>query len=62
MKLNIEKSVTVITPTIGQEYLTQAIESVNTQTYKNIKHLVIVDGPEYLNKVTTSFGPNTPSP
>ena len=52
MKLNIEKSVTVITPTIGQEYLTQAIESVNTQTYKNIKHLVVVDGPEYLNKVT----------
>ena len=52
MKLNIEKSVTVITPTIGQEYLTQAVRSVVAQTYKNVKHLVVVDGPEYLTKVT----------
>ena len=47
------KSVVVITPTIGQEHLKKAIESVNKQTYKNIKHLVVVDGPQFLDKVTS---------
>ena len=48
MKLIIERSVTVITPTIGSPKLRDAVESVNRQTFKNIKHLVVVDGPEYL--------------
>lgn len=47
MKLIIEKSVTVITPTIGSPKLKDALESVANQTYKNIKHLVVIDGPEY---------------
>lgn len=51
MKLRIEKSVTVITPTIGSEKLIDAINSVKNQTYKNIKHLVVVDGPEHVDKV-----------
>lgn len=51
MKLVIEKSVTVITPTIGSEKLLDAINSVRNQTYKNIKHLVVVDGPEHVDKV-----------
>lgn len=51
MKLRIEKSVTVITPTIGSDKLIDAAVSVESQTYKNIKHLIVVDGPEHLNKV-----------
>jgi len=45
--LNIEYSVVVITPTIGQEVLIAAIDSVKNQTYRNLKHLVVVDGDEY---------------
>jgi glycosyltransferase involved in cell wall biosynthesis len=37
--------VTVITPTTGAPYLRQAIESVKSQTYDNVQHLVVVDGP-----------------
>lgn len=48
MKLIIEKSVVVITPTIGSSKLRDAVESVNRQTYQNLKHLVVVDGTEYL--------------
>ena len=44
MKLIIEKSVTVITPTIGSPKLADAITSVENQTYKNLKHLIVVDG------------------
>lgn len=51
MKLIIESSVCVITPTIGSKYLRQAIESVNKQTYKNINHLIVVDGPGYMDEV-----------
>lgn len=51
MKLIIEKSVTVITPTIGSKKLIDAAVSVESQTYKNIKHLLVVDGPEHLDKV-----------
>lgn len=37
--------VTVITPTTGASYLKQAIQSVKSQTYENVQHLVVVDGP-----------------
>lgn len=50
MKLNImdtEKSVAVITPTTGKPELNQVIKSVNSQTYTNIKHYVVVDGPQH---------------
>lgn len=36
--------VTVITPTLGKDHLYKAIESVGSQTYSNIQHLVISDG------------------
>jgi glycosyltransferase involved in cell wall biosynthesis len=36
--------VTVITPTTGAPYLKKALESVKSQTYENIQHLVVVDG------------------
>ena len=50
MKLVIEKPVTVITPTIGSPKLLDAIESVKNQTY-NCKHLIVVDGHEYVDPV-----------
>lgn len=55
------KSVVVITPTIGHETLGQAIASVKAQSYKNIKHLIVADGPEFFKKtvqiVSTNPGP-----
>jgi len=53
MKLKIERSVVVITPSVGNDKLLQAIDSVENQTYKNIKHLVVSDGPEYLEKIVS---------
>lgn len=54
MKYNIEypkKSVTVITPTIGQQEFINACDSVYNQTYSNIQHLLVVDGVNYLNNI-----------
>ena len=51
MRLRIEKSVTVITPTIASPKLNDAIKSVREQTYKNITHLIVSDGPEYMNTI-----------
>jgi glycosyltransferase involved in cell wall biosynthesis len=47
MKLVIERSAVVITPTVGSPKLKDAIDSVQSQTYKNIEHLLVVDGQEY---------------
>ena len=51
MKFKIEKSVTVLTPTINSKYLGQCIESVRNQTYKNLKHLIVADGHDYYSEV-----------
>lgn len=51
MKLIIEKSVTVITPTIGSSKLADAVSSVCNQTYKNVEHLLVVDGEQYKDAV-----------
>jgi glycosyltransferase involved in cell wall biosynthesis len=50
MKLRIEKSVVVITPTIGSPKLADAITSVENQTYGNLTHLVVIDGPQYFKQ------------
>lgn len=50
MKLIIERSVVVITPTVGSPKLTDAIESVLKQTYRNLTHLIIVDGDEFADE------------
>lgn len=59
MKLIIEKSVVVITPTIGSSKLADAITSIQNQTYKNVKHLLVVDGKEHylstMNALPVSF-------
>ena len=47
------KKVTVITPTIGSPKLLNAIDSVIDQTYKNVQHLVVIDGPNYAHAVHT---------
>jgi len=51
MKLIIEKSVVVITPSVLSSKLIDAIESVSKQTYSNITHLVVVDGEEHRSKM-----------
>jgi glycosyltransferase involved in cell wall biosynthesis len=42
--------VTIITPTIGTKHLEQCVDSVANQTYKNIQHLIVVDGKEHRKK------------
>jgi len=54
MQLQIENSVVVITPTIGNSALSKAMESVANQTYKNLTHLIVIDGREYFEKVLKS--------
>ena len=41
--------VAIVTPTIGQEYLSQCIDSVQEQEYKNIVHYIFVDGKQCVN-------------
>lgn len=62
MKLAIQEEVTVITPTTGGKGLKKAIESVEGQTYSNIKHLVVIDGPGVVIKddVSGVFTTRTP--
>jgi glycosyltransferase involved in cell wall biosynthesis len=43
--------VAIITPTIGTKHLEKNVESVSKQTYKNLKHIVVSDGPQYDSKV-----------
>lgn len=50
MKLRIEKSAVVITPSVATKALIKAIESVENQTYDNLTHLVVLDGPGYFSK------------
>lgn len=50
MRLIIEKPAVVVTPTIGSPKLADAIRSVQEQTYGDLTHLIIVDGPEYFEK------------
>lgn len=43
--------VSVITPSIGTDFLAQAIESVQQQTYPFIRHFLVADGPECHDRV-----------
>lgn len=47
----IERPVIVITPTIGSDKLSDAVESVKNQTYSNVKHLVVSDGRQFLDRI-----------
>lgn len=41
--------VSVITPTTGSPFLAECIESVRKQTYKDVEHIVVVDGRDRLD-------------
>jgi glycosyltransferase involved in cell wall biosynthesis len=43
--------VAVVTPTIGSEHLTEAVNSVDRQTYEDITHYIFIDGVMYEDKV-----------
>lgn len=45
----------VITPTTGDLKLAKAINSVKNQTYKNLKHLVVVDGEKFRGQYENNF-------
>lgn len=49
------KTVTVITPTIGSPKVRDAVKSVQEQTYKQIRHLLVVDGEQYDEKFVENF-------
>jgi glycosyltransferase involved in cell wall biosynthesis len=42
--------VSIITPTTGNSHLAECIASVREQTYKNIEHIVVIDGKERWEK------------
>ena len=42
--------VSIITPTTGNSHLAECIESVRSQTYENIEHIIVVDGKERWEK------------
>jgi glycosyltransferase involved in cell wall biosynthesis len=51
----MSKKVTIITPTTGSNYLDKNLKSVSEQTYDNIEHLVVVDGPVYWDKANNTL-------
>lgn len=48
--------VTVVTATTGKTHLSRCVKSVQEQTYKNIEHLVFVDGPEAEDRLYKECG------
>ena len=51
----IIESVAIITPTIGKDTLKRCVESVNKQTFKNIKHHIVIDGTTFADGVIESI-------
>jgi cellulose synthase/poly-beta-1,6-N-acetylglucosamine synthase-like glycosyltransferase len=49
------KLVSIITPTTGNPILLKNIQSVRNQTYKNIQHLIVIDGAERQPAVLSAF-------
>ena len=46
MKVHVNNLVSIITASTGNPILRKNIESVRKQTYKNIQHIIVVDGTE----------------
>lgn len=51
--LRKNKSVVVITASTGDKTLEQCVNSVNRQTYSDLIHLVVADGPQFIAKTQT---------
>lgn len=47
----MNSSVCILIPTVGQEFLPRALESAQKQTYDNVEILLVIDGPEYWQRV-----------
>jgi glycosyltransferase involved in cell wall biosynthesis len=47
----MSKKVTVLTATTGRPDLAACIKSVSEQTYENIEHIIIIDGPDAMNRL-----------
>lgn len=56
MRVDIKKKIVVITPSVGRESLKKAVESVKNQSYGEIEHLVVSDGPEFFTGVAKMVG------
>lgn len=57
-QLPVSKKVAIITPTTGDEKLKKCMESVQKQTYHNITHYIVIDGPQFsekANKIIEKF-------
>jgi tetratricopeptide (TPR) repeat protein len=52
-------TVTIVTPTMGNHYLAQAIAGVQVQSYPNIEHLIVSDGPN-AESATRKMIPSSP--
>ena len=52
------KSVLVITPTTGAPELLDAVRSVIGQTYKNVDHLIVVDGAKFTQQTDKTLKDN----
>lgn len=48
--------VLIVTPTVGRDCLFKAVQSVVSQTYSNIIHLIVIDGEEYSERVKRLVG------
>lgn len=51
--------VAVVTPTIGAEYLTQCLQSVENQSYQDLTHYLFLDGQEYEKNIWYQIGENS---
>jgi glycosyltransferase involved in cell wall biosynthesis len=60
LSLNGVPSVVVITASVGRTTLRRCVESVRKQDFANVRHLVVVDGPEYESDAARSLRGITP--
>lgn len=54
MNLTIEPSVTILTPSVSSEHLPKCMSSVQNQSFRNLKHLIVFDGRDAYEKFKSS--------
>ncbi len=50
-KRRMSPRITILTATVGHRHLGRAVRSVQAQTFTQVEHLVVVDGPDHRGKV-----------